>query len=225
MRSLADRLAPSLVSSRLAVGLLVGLLAACEPTSTGGDLFGPAAGSSAPVVGSASPDAASGGASGVSGKRADPAFADFEEPAFKMSSDELHQSANAAPSDAAPSAAPAAAAAPAAPAVVAAPPGPAEAAPVAAPPSPPAGSIAPLSALAAPGPWPVRLLRTLPETQPPRAILGLPDGREIVVSPGSMVPEQGLVVMAVGKGHLSLARVTGQGDHVALSELTLQSQY
>ena len=36
--------------------------------------------------------------------------------------------------------------------------------------------------------WPVRLVQTLPDTQPPRAILGLPDGRELVVSPGTLIP-------------------------------------
>ena len=73
--------------------------------------------------------------------------------------------------------------------------------------------------------WPVRLVRTLPETQPPRAILGLADGREIVVSPGSMVPDQNLVVMAIGKQTAEVARVVPAGDHAVVSPMTLTALY
>ncbi|MEC7948852.1 MAG: hypothetical protein VX265_14890 [Myxococcota bacterium] len=73
--------------------------------------------------------------------------------------------------------------------------------------------------------WPVRLVRTLPDTLPPRAILGLPDGSEIVVTPGSMVPEQGLVVVAIGRQTAQLARVSAQGDHAAIQPLLLNAQY
>jgi hypothetical protein len=75
------------------------------------------------------------------------------------------------------------------------------------------------------GAWPVRLVRTLPDTFPPRAILGLPDGREIVVTPGSMVPDQGLVVVAIGRQSAQLARVSAQGDHAAIQGMTLNAQY
>jgi hypothetical protein len=73
--------------------------------------------------------------------------------------------------------------------------------------------------------WPVRLVRTLPDTQPPRAILGLPDGTEIVVSPGSMVPAHGLVVVAIGRQSAQLARVTALGDHASVDSVTLTSMY
>lgn len=67
----------------------------------------------------------------------------------------------------------------------------------------PAPVAAPVAAPAPPSlpadPWPVRLLSTLPQAQPPRAVLGLPSGEEKVVSPGSMLAEQGLVVMAVDR--------------------------
>jgi len=75
------------------------------------------------------------------------------------------------------------------------------------------------------GAWPVRLVRTLPDTFPPRAILGLPDGREIVVTPGSMVPDQGLVVVAIGRETAQLAQVSAQGDHAAIQPLMLSAQY
>jgi hypothetical protein len=91
---------------------------------------------------------------------------------------------------------------------------------------PPPAAVTPLAAISpAPSPWPVRLVMTLPQAQPPRAILGLPGGKEIVVTPGSMVPEEGLVVMSVGRDRVQLARIQPQGDHAAVAELTLTTQY
>jgi hypothetical protein len=71
----------------------------------------------------------------------------------------------------------------------------------------------------------VRLVRTLPDTQPPRAILGFADGREIVVTPGAMVADQKLVVMAIGRQTLQLARVAANGDHAVITQTTLTAQY
>ena len=155
---------------------------------------------------------------------ADPAF---EVETFKMDSDALHAAAKGkeepkatppAPASPPPAATPAAAE-----------PAPAAATPVPAAPAtppPPAAAVAPLAAISpAPSPWPVRLVMTLPQAQPPRAILGLPGGKEIVVTPGSMVPEEGLVVMSVGRDRVQLARIQPQGDHAAVAELTLTTQY
>ena len=61
--------------------------------------------------------------------------------------------------------------------------------------------------------------------QPPRAVLGLPTGIEVVVSPGSMVPEVGVVVIAVGQGTVDLALVTPEGDHARVEQRTLHAQY
>ena len=108
---------------------------------------------------------------------------------------------------------------------------------VAAPVVAPTVAVAAVAAVTAPGlapsqpmvmggaAWPVRLVRTLPDTLPPRAILGLPDGREIVVTPGSMVPDQGLVVVAIGRQSAQLARVSAQGDHAAIQPMMLNAQY
>lgn len=74
-------------------------------------------------------------------------------------------------------------------------------------------------------PWPVRLVATLPEAQPPRAILGLPSGEERVVSPGSILPDQGLVVMSVSKDKVQLAKITPAGDHATILSTELQAQY
>ncbi len=89
-------------------------------------------------------------------------------------------------------------------------------------PAAPAQAAAPLPS---PSPWPVRLVKTLPEAQPPRAILALPDGSEVVVSPGALLAEQGLVVMGIGKGSLDLAQVKPAGDHAEIAPLTLTAQY
>ena len=73
--------------------------------------------------------------------------------------------------------------------------------------------------------WPVRLVRTHLDEQPPSAILAMPDGRRIVVSPGDMVPERGLVVMAIGRERVQLAAVSSSGDHATVVPVELTSQY
>ena len=73
--------------------------------------------------------------------------------------------------------------------------------------------------------WPVRLVSTLPAAQPPRAILGLPSGEERVVSPGSILAEQGLVVMSVSAGRVQLARIEPAGDHAKITTLEIAAQY
>lgn len=73
--------------------------------------------------------------------------------------------------------------------------------------------------------WPVRLVRTHLDEQPPSAVLALPDGRRIVVSPGDMVPERGLVVMAIGKERVQLAAISSRGDHATVVPMELSAQY
>ena len=73
--------------------------------------------------------------------------------------------------------------------------------------------------------WPVRLVTTVPNATPPRAILGLPDGREVVVNPGSMVPDMGLVVVAIAPDSAELARIAPAGDHATIETMTLRAQY
>ena len=73
--------------------------------------------------------------------------------------------------------------------------------------------------------WPVRLVTTVPNATPPRAILGLPDGREVVVNPGSMVPDMGLVVVAIAPNSAELARIAPAGDHATIETVTLRAQY
>ncbi len=73
--------------------------------------------------------------------------------------------------------------------------------------------------------WPVRLVTTVPNASPPRAILGLPDGREVVVNPGSMVPDLGIVVVAISPNSAELAKVAPAGDHATIESMTLTAQY
>ena len=73
--------------------------------------------------------------------------------------------------------------------------------------------------------WPVRLVTTVPNASPPRAILGLPNGKEIVVNPGSMVPDMGLVVVAISPNSAEIARIAPAGDHATIESMTLRAQY
>lgn len=98
----------------------------------------------------------------------------------------------------------------------------AEAAPAETPAATPAPVTAPTSAAS---PWPVRLVKTVPEAQPPRAILALPDGKELVVTPGAVLAEQSLVVMGIGRGTMELAKIRPAGDHAEISPITLTAQY
>ncbi|GEM_PF-1233545 len=73
--------------------------------------------------------------------------------------------------------------------------------------------------------WGVRLLGTLHNAQPPRAALGLPDGTEVVVAPGSMLPSVGMVVITVGQDTVQVARVSPAGDHAEVEMVNLVAQY
>lgn len=92
-------------------------------------------------------------------------------------------------------------------------------------PPPPPPVVAPEPAPAAEAPVPVwdperplpeatfgvRVLSTLSHLQPPRAVLGLPDGAETVVQAGTILPEQHVIVMAIGRDVVQLARVVPEG--------------
>ncbi len=73
--------------------------------------------------------------------------------------------------------------------------------------------------------WGVRLLGTIAQSQPPRAALGLPDGTEVVVAPGSMLPSVGMVIISVGQNRVQVARVSPAGDHAEIEMVNLVAQY
>jgi hypothetical protein len=131
---------------------------------------------------------------------ADPRF-DLEEDTFTITSDEMV--ANAAPassSEAAVSEEP-------------------ELAPAQTAPAPRAVGVPSLSQ------FPVRVVSTLPQAQPPRAILGLPSGEEVVVAPGSILATEGLVVMSITEGRVQLAKVEPAGDHAKIASFEVSAQY
>ncbi|MBN2797545.1 MAG: hypothetical protein JXX28_00195 [Deltaproteobacteria bacterium] len=110
------------------------------------------------------------------------------------------------------------------------------------PPVPPAGAspapipdLAPAVSPAPPPPppimgafptsWGVRLVSTVSEAQPPRAILGLPDGSEQVVQAGDLIPAVGVVVLAIGRDQVQLAEIRPQGDHATVEARMLSSLF
>ena len=196
---------PSVIAGLLLVG--------CEPMEPSGNPF-------APVAVQAVAVAAGEGPAG------DPRFAEFDEP-VSYSSEELREMAGGeeeAPGDAAGARADASSSTRATTASsTEAPPTAAGSAPFTAA----TATLAPttMALPSAPLGWAVRLVSTVPAAQPPRAILGLPDGREVVVTPGSMVPEVGLVVLAIGPQAVQLARVQPVGDHATVDAFNLTPLY
>lgn len=89
----------------------------------------------------------------------------------------------------------------------------------------PVAEAPPAVGVPSPSRFPVRVVSTLPQAQPPRAILGLPSGEEVVVAPGSMLAAEGLVVMSVSAGKVQLARVEGAGDHARIEAIEVSAQY
>ena len=73
------------------------------------------------------------------------------------------------------------------------------------------------------GQWPLRVVKTESDLNPPRAILGLPSGKEVVIRPGMQLPEENLVVMSIGSKAVILARIHTEGDHAQIEHLTLPS--
>lgn len=78
---------------------------------------------------------------------------------------------------------------------------------------------------APPATWGIRLLSTVNSTLPPRAVIGLPDGTEQVVQPGAMLPEQRLIVMAVGREVIEVAHVEPNGVQARVETQTLESLF
>lgn len=96
-------------------------------------------------------------------------------------------------------------------------------------PPPVASTEAPAAAPAewppAPPAWGVRLVSTVPDAQPPRAILGLADGSEHVVTPGTLLPAASIVVLAIGRDAVQIAEVTPAGDHATIETRVVQALY
>ena len=97
-------------------------------------------------------------------------------------------------------------------------------------PMPPAGAAAPPPPRWTPADavtlsWGLRLVSTVDGATPPRAILGLPDGSEEVVKAGDLLPEAGVIVLAVGQDVVQLGRVEPAGDHAKVDTVFLQAMF
>jgi glucose/arabinose dehydrogenase len=98
--------------------------------------------------------------------------------------------------------------------------------PVAAPSAPAAPPVAPWTpGTRLEGSWGVRVVSIVADAQPPRAILGLPDGKEVVVEPGAFIDSEKLVVTAIGREAVQVAHVVPVGDRVRIEDRTLTPLY
>ena len=88
--------------------------------------------------------------------------------------------------------------------------------PVAPPPDPPPVSF---------GTFGVRVISTLTEVQPPRAVLGLASGKEVVVQPGTMLPDDHIVVLAIGRTGVQIATILPEGFASRVETTTLPALY
>lgn len=75
------------------------------------------------------------------------------------------------------------------------------------------------------GSFGLRLVSTVVDAQPPRAILGMPSGDEQVVQPGTLLPEVGVVVLAIGQDVVQVAEIVPVGDHARVDTRLLTSMY
>lgn len=207
--------------------LALWLLAGCQATPPSGAIFRPVA-PAKPAA--AAPAPASAAAPSGKAAASKPSGFDFDADARKANGasgakgeEQLDATkvasalglAKAPPSPGAPAPSPPLASAPLSPAASAPPP--------AAPAPAPAPAWAPGTPVE--GSWGVRLVSTVPEAQPPRAILGMADGSEVVVQPGTLLPDVHLAVLAVGRDAVQLAEFIPSGDHVRVETHVLQAMY
>lgn len=78
---------------------------------------------------------------------------------------------------------------------------------------------------ALPTDWGVHVVSTLLDTQPPMAVMGLPDGQTVVVKPGSFLADRQLVVMAIGRDVVQVAKVVPEGYRARIETRTLGALY
>jgi len=71
------------------------------------------------------------------------------------------------------------------------------------------------------GSWGAHLISTTATAQPPIAVLGLSDGSTLTVQPGDLLPEPGIIVLAVGHNAIHIAEVIPTGDRARVETRTL----
>ena len=72
--------------------------------------------------------------------------------------------------------------------------------------------------------WSPTLVSTIPSIPVPKAVITLPSGKDIVVQPGDILREEGVVIMSVGQDSVEIAIVSNAGGTAAIQNLTLHSQ-
>ena len=72
--------------------------------------------------------------------------------------------------------------------------------------------------------WPIQVVGIL-DSVPKRATLRRSNGSEISVQAGHVLGEERLVVLAIGKNHVSLAKIHPQGDMTTIQQIDLQPLY
>ena len=73
--------------------------------------------------------------------------------------------------------------------------------------------------------WPIQLIGILDSATPKRATLRIADGSELSVQAGTMLHSEGMVVLAIGKNHVSLAKIIAHGDVTSIHQIDLQPLY
>jgi hypothetical protein len=76
-----------------------------------------------------------------------------------------------------------------------------------------------------PGSWGLRLVSTVLDADPPRAIIGFPDGHEEVVQAGTLLPNEGVAVMAIGNNAVQIAVIIPEGDHARIESRVISALF
>ena len=72
--------------------------------------------------------------------------------------------------------------------------------------------------------WSPTLVSTISSIPIPKAVITLPSGKDIVVQPGDILREEGVVVMSIGQDIIELAIISNAGGSAAIQNLTLHSR-
>ena len=76
-----------------------------------------------------------------------------------------------------------------------------------------------------PGNWGLRLVSTVLDADPPRAIIGFPDGHEEVVQAGTLLPDEGVAVLAIGNNAVQIAEIIPEGDHARVESRVISALF
>jgi hypothetical protein len=96
--------------------------------------------------------------------------------------------------------------------------------PLAARPTAPAAGAIPDVPPTVPG-FGIRLISVVTDVQPPMAVIGLPNGDNVVVKPGQMLPDLHLVVLAIGRTAIQVAEVVPEGFSTRVVTTTVPALY